>query len=458
MLSNHQIERLKGLLNKSTIIFSSPELLLAYSTDASNVQGYPDLVVVPTDRDEIIRVMKWAQQEKVPIIPRGSGTGVTGGAVPVFGGMVLSLSRMHRILDIDRSNMLVEVEPGVITEDLKEEVEKKGLFYPPDPASLKACTIGGNIAENAGGPKALKYGVTRDYCLGLEVVLSDGRIIHTGSKTLKSVVGYDLTRLMVGSEGTLGIITKAFLKLINKPESILIMRIFFSSIQEAVAGVIAVFQTGITPSTMELMDESSIRCVSAAGIGLDFPTNKRAMLLLEIDGEPGAIRLQANRIKDLFAQKFNVEVNEAVSEKEREELFRFRRSISPAIYRLGAKKLNEDICVPRNRLADCFRGLQEIAKKYNLNMANFGHAGDGNIHVNILLPDQEQEKKKALIAVKEIFQMTLVLGGSISGEHGIGITKAPYLDMEIDKEGIKLMKDIKSLFDPSGLLNPGKIF
>ncbi len=457
MLTTHQIERLKGLLNKSPII-SSPELLLAYSTDASNVPGCPDLVVVPTDRDETIRVLKWAQQEKVPIIPRGSGTGVTGGAVPVLGGVVLSLSRMHRILDINRSNMLAEVEPGVITEDLKEEVEKQGLFYPPDPASLKACTIGGNIAENAGGPKAVKYGVTRDYCLGLEVVLSDGRVLNTGSRTLKSVVGYDLTRLMVGSEGTLGIITKAFLKLINKPEAVLVMGIFLPSMQEAVAAVMTLFQTGITPSTLELMDESSIRCVAASGMGLDFPADKRAMLLLEIDGESGAIRQHANRIKDLFARQFKVEVDEAVSEKDKEDLFRFRRSISPAIYRLGARKLNEDICVPRDRLADCFSRLQEIGKRHNLNMANFGHAGDGNIHVNILLPDQEQEGGKAPAAVKEIFQMALDLGGSISGEHGIGITKAPYLNMEIDKEGIKLMKDVKSLFDSSGLLNPGKIF
>jgi glycolate oxidase len=456
MLTTHQIERLKSLLHKSAII-SSPELLLTYSTDASNLQGNPDLVIVPEDRDEVIRIMKWAYQEKVPVIPRGSGTGVTGGAVPISGGVVLSLSRMHRIIDIDRSNMIAEIEPGVITEDFKVEVEKQGLFYPPDPASLKACTIGGNIAENAGGPKAVKYGVTRDYCLGLEVVLSDGRILNTGSRTLKSVVGYDLTRLMVGSEGTLGIITKAYLKLINKPEATLMMRIFFPTIQRAVSAIMAIFQIGITPSILELMDESSIRCVSA-GMDLDFPADKKAMLLLEIDGEPGAIRRQSNRIKDLLARRFNAEVDEAESEEAMEELFRFRRSISPAIYKLGAKKLNEDICVPRDRLADCFRGLQKIAKRYNLNMANFGHAGDGNIHVNILLPDHEQEVKKASASVKEIFQMALDLGGTISGEHGIGLTKAPYLKMEIDKEGIKLMKDIKTVFDSSGLLNPGKIF
>ncbi|MGA1841689.1 MAG: FAD-binding oxidoreductase [bacterium] len=456
MLTTHQIERLKSLLHKSTII-SSPESLLAYSMDASNLRGNPDLVVVPEDRDEVIRIMKWACREKIPVIPRGAGTGVTGGAVPVFGGVVLSLTRMHRIIDIDRSNMMAEIEPGVITEDFKCEVEKQGLFYPPDPASLKACTIGGNIAENAGGPKAVKYGVTRDYCLGLEVVLSDGRVLNTGSKTLKSVVGYDLTRLMVGAEGTLGIITKAFLKLINKPEATLMMRIFFPTIQKAVSAIMAIFQLGITPSILELMDESSIRCVSAA-MDLDFPADKKAMLLLEIDGETGAIRRQSDKIKDLLARQYNVEINEARSEQETEEFFHFRRSISPAIYRLGAKKLNEDICVPRSRLADCFIALQKIAKKYNLNMANFGHAGDGNIHVNILLPDQEKEGKKAPDAVKEIFQMALGLGGSISGEHGIGLTKAPYLNMEIDKEGIKLMKDIKSIFDSSGLLNPGKIF
>jgi len=456
MLNSGKIDSLKGILRKSHI-YSSPESLLPFATDASNVPGYPDLVVVPQDKADVVEVMKWTHRERIAVVPRGSGTGVTAGAVPICGGVVLSLSRMHRILDINRSNMIAEVEPGVITGDLKDAVEKEGLFYPPDPASLKACTIGGNIAENAGGPKAVKYGVTRDYCLGMEVVLADGRVLRTGSKTLKSVVGYDLTRLMVGSEGTLGVITKVYLRLINKPETVRTLRVFFSSIDKAVSAIIAIFNTGITPSTLELMDKSSIHCVSAS-LDMDFPKDKDAMLLLEVDGESRGVDRQANRIKALLSNQFGAEVDEARSEQEREALFAFRRAISPAIYRLGAKKLNEDICVPRDCLAECFKRLEEIAERYDLNMANFGHAGDGNIHINILLRDEAREGKKAKAAVKEIFQMAVALGGTISGEHGIGVTKAPYLNMEIDPEEIKLMKAIKRLFDRHGLLNPGKIF
>ena len=455
-IKTSQVEALKGILPGSQII-SSPDLLQVYSTDASNVPGKPDLAVVAKSSDEVVRIMAWAQKEKIPVVPRGSGTGVTGGAVPSQGGIVLSLAGMHRILDINTSNMCVELEPGVITGDLKQAVEKEGLFYPPDPASLKACTIGGNIAENAGGPKAIKYGVTRDYCLGLEVVLSDGRILQTGARTLKSVVGYDLTRLFVGSEGTLGIITKIFLKLIHKPEALVTMRAFFPSIDRAVAGIMSIFQSGITPSTLELMDKSSIQCV-CEGLDLDFPRKQKAMLLLEVDGDSAMVRHQTSRIKDLLRKGCGLEVDEALTEKDREELYRFRRAISPAIYRLGARKINEDICVPRDRLAACFKGLEEIAERYHLNMANFGHAGDGNIHVNILLGEGKREANMAQKAVREIFQMTIALGGSISGEHGIGLTKAPYIGMELDPESIRLMKGIKALFDPLGILNPGKIF
>ncbi|MGA1796636.1 MAG: FAD-binding oxidoreductase [bacterium] len=453
MIVPSRIEGLKGLVSASSLL-ASPESLMVYRTDASNISGSPDLVVVPASRDEVIETMRWAHRERVPVVPRGAGTGVTGGAVPVQGGVVLALSRMHRILDIDRANMLAEVEPGVITGDLRDAVDREGLMYPPDPASLKSCTIGGNIAENAGGPKAVKYGVTRDYCLGLEAVLPGGGVLTTGARTLKSVVGYDLTRLLVGSEGTLGVITRVFLRLTRKPEAVRAMRLFLPSAQEAVSGVMAILRTGITPSTLEIMDKSSIQCV-CAGLDMDLPSGSDAMLLMEVDGESGEVRRQVERIQALFpGQGLDV----ASTDEEREELFHFRRSISPAIYRLGARKINEDICVPRDRLAECFQRLDRIASRYGLTMANFGHAGDGNIHVNILVRDEKGEGKTIQAAVREIFRMTLELGGSISGEHGIGVTKAPYLAMEINEQGMDVMRRIKALFDPRGILNPGKIF
>jgi len=453
MIIPSRIEGLKRLVSASSLL-SSPGSLLVYSTDASNIPGSPDLVVVPINRDEVIETMRWAHRERVPVVPRGAGTGVTGGAVPVHGGVVLALSRMHRILDIDRSNMLAEVEPGVITGDLRDAVDKEGLMYPPDPASLKSCTIGGNIAENAGGPKAVKYGVTRDYCLGLDAVLPGGGILTTGARTLKSVVGYDLTRLLVGSEGTLGVITRAILRLTHKPEAARAMRLFCASRQKAVSGVMAILRAGITPSMLEIMDKSSIQCV-CAGLDLDLPPRTSAMLLIEVDGESGEVGRQVERIRALFRGH---EIDVASTKEEREELFRFRRSISPAIYHLGARKINEDICVPRDRLAECFRRLDLIASRYGLTMANFGHAGDGNIHVNILVQDEKGEGETIQAAVREIFQMTLELGGSISGEHGIGLTKAPYLAMEINEQGLAIMRRIKALFDPRGILNPGKIF
>ncbi|MBN2372163.1 FAD-binding protein [bacterium] len=456
MLSASRIKKIEDILPSSRII-SSPAALLTYSTDASNLIGSPDIAVLPRNTEEVSKLLAWSYKERATVIPRGSGTGVTGGAVPVSGGMVLCLSQMDRILEIDRSNMLAVVEPGVITGDLQDEVEKLGLFYPPDPSSLKACTIGGNIAENAGGPKALKYGVTRDYCLGLEIALLDGQILHTGTRTQKSVVGYDLTRLLVGSEGTLGVITKVFLRLIHRPDAVCTMQAKFSSVEKAVAAINEIFRMGIIPSVMELMDEKSIKCVSSY-LDLDFPKDKGAMLLIEVDGKPDNVREQADRIKTLLTCVFSEEVEEALTEEDREGIINFRRSISPAIYRIGKNKINEDICVPRDRLADCFGGLQKIAEKFDLKMANFGHAGDGNIHVNIMIDDKTKDGARAEAAVREIFKMTLAMGGTISGEHGIGVTKAPYLGMELDASSIRIMKEIKASFDPLGLLNPGKIF
>jgi len=466
MLSKTKLEGLLDILPSSQILSSSPHII-PYRTDASNIIGAPDIVVLPEKKDEISRLLAWAYREKVYIVPRGSGTGVTGGSVPIYGGLVLCLTKMNRILDIDKKNMLAVVEPGVITGELKCSVEHEGLFYPPDPSSSNACTLGGNIAENAGGPKAVKYGVTRDYCLGLEVALCGGKILNTGAKSLKSVVGYDLTRLFVGSEGTLGVITKAFLKLIPKPETAATIKAYFRSLEDAVGAVTAIFQKGLIPSVLELLDYNSIKCVSAY-LKIELPADLGAMLIIEFDGANENVRSELACLKELFSHKPHLDIEIAKNEEEREDILRFRRSISPAIYRMGRKKINEDICIPRGKLIECFISLDRIADKYDLIMANFGHAGDGNIHVNIMLPDEgndciwksRERKKDSKLdkAVREIFEMALKLGGTISGEHGIGITKAPYMDLEISPTGIKYMKGIKEIFDPTGLLNPGKIF
>lgn len=466
MPATSHIAELREILPTAQII-TSHDLLLAYSADASNIVGLPNLVTIPGNTEEVKEILKWANRNQIPVVPRGSGTGVTGGCVPHRGGVVISMARMDKIIEIDKKNMIAEVEPGVVTGDFQRAVEKEGLFYPPDPSSLNVCTIGGNIAENAGGPRAIKYGVTRDYCLSLEAVLPNADIVNTGSRALKSVVGYDLTRLLIGSEGTLAIFTKIILKLIPKPEKTITMRIYLSSIENATDVINTIFDAGLIPSMVELLDKASIKCASQY-LKCNYPDKTAAMLILEIDGYESGVKLYLQRIKEILKRYPVLDLEIAGNDDERENILQFRRSISPAIYQVGSKKINEDICVPRSKLAECFKGLERIAQKYDLNMVNFGHGGDGNIHINIMIedttdnrggPEIDMKNKKGYEAsIREIFRMALMLGGSISGEHGIGLTKAPYLNMEIGPTSNTLMQQIKGVFDPDGLMNPGKIF
>jgi glycolate oxidase len=416
------------------------------------------LIVFPRTPQQISEILKLANQSHFPVIPRGAGTGFTGGTLPVEGGVVLVLTKMNKILRIDPENLLAIVEPGVVTYDLQQEVEKISLFYPPDPASLKTSTLGGNVAECAGGPRAVKYGVTKDYVLGLEVVLPTGEIISTGVQTVKSVVGYDLTKLLVGSEGTLGVITKIILRLLPLPKAKRTMLAIFPTIEAAAKTVSQIISSRIIPTTLEFMDNATIRCVEDY-LHMGLPVEAGALLIIEVDGAPEALQGEIEEIQKICQANQALETKVAKDKQEAEDLWKARRAVSSAVVKLNPTKINEDVTVPRSKVADILRRVEAISKKHNLIIVNFGHAGDGNIHVNVLIDRRKPgEEDRAHVAVKEIFKAALDLGGTLSGEHGIGITKAPYLTMELGDMGVEVMKRIKKSFDPNNVLNPGKIF
>src|SRR3990170_2773646 len=457
VLSHNVIKELTNIVGKDNIQ-TSKEDLICYSYDATNQKFLPDAVVFPKNVSEISLILKMANSEGFPVVPRGAGSGFSGGSLPVEGVVIVSLERMNKILKIDADNLIAIVEPGAVTGELQWEVEDLGLFYPPDPSSLKFCTIGGNVAEWAGGPRAVKYGVTKDYVLGLEVVLPTGEVINTGTQTIKGVVGYDLTKLMVGSEGTLGIVTKIILKLLPLPEATKTMLAAFPNMRDAAKTVSKIISSKIIPSTLEFMDKNSISCVEGySKTGLS--TDMEALLLIEVDGDSGLIEKQAETIKKVCLDYGAKEVRIAKDKREAKELWQIRRAISPSLAKLKPNKINEDIVVPRSKIPDAIIGIREIAKKHNLINANFGHAGDGNIHVNIMIDKSDKDEfEKAEKAVKEIFELVLDFGGTISGEHGIGISKMPYIGMELSQPAIEVMKKIKQVLDPKGILNPGKIF
>ena len=353
--------------------------------------------------------------------------------------------------------MIAVVEPGVINQHLQEKLEEKNLFYPPDPASMKFCTLGGNIAENAGGPRAVKYGVTKDYVLGLEVVLSDGTLLNTGGMTYKGVVGYDLTRLMVGSEGTLGIVTKIILKVLPLPEEIATLLCTFSTLEEAAQAIASITSSSIIPRTLEFMDHQSISAVeNYKQFGL--PLDAEALLLIEVDGPHSVVTRDAERIASICSS-FNGRISVADDIFSKQSIWEARRAISPALYYLKPTKISEDIVVPRGKIAGMLRTLRNISEKYEILIANFGHAGDGNIHVNIMTDKKNKDEyQRANDALKDIFESTLDMGGTISGEHGVGLTKKQFIGMELSETSIGIMKSIKNIFDPKGILNPGKIF
>jgi glycolate oxidase len=433
---------------------------LAYGTDALKKGQSADAVVLPGTTEEVAAVVRLCAEYRIPIVPRGGGTGYTGGSVPTQGGIVISLERMNRILEIDEANLLAVVEPNVITGDLQDAVEKVGLFYPPDPASLRQSVIGGNVAECAGGPRAFKYGTTKQYVLGLEAVLPTGEIIETGGKVVKNVVGYDLTHLLVGSEGTLAIITKVILRLVPKPPLQETLRATFPTVEAAVQAVTAIIRARVVPAAVELIDGDSLDAVA------DYlqtrslaPQGTAAILLVEVDGVPAAVADEANRVERALVESGATEVLHAREPAERQELWRVRRELSLSLRTLAPLKINHDVVVPKGRIPALFELVRRIRSGYGLRIPCFGHAGDGNIHVNIMVdPADTDQMQRARDAERALFEGVVALEGSISGEHGIGFSKARFLPLELSPDEIALMKRVKAAFDPHGILNPGKIF
>ncbi|TRO78324.1 FAD-binding oxidoreductase [Desulfuromonas acetexigens] len=457
MLDSRIIDQLRQIVGKDQVSAEKADLI-CYSYDATQQKFMPDVVVHPQTSEQISRIMRLANTEKVPVFPRGAGSGFTGGSLPTKGGIVLTTERMDKILEIDEENLVAVVQPGVVTEQFQIAVEKVGLFYPPDPASLKFSTLGGNVAECAGGPRCVKYGVTKDYILGLEVVTPTGDIITTGGPTMKGVVGYDLTKLMCGSEGTLGIVTRIVIKLLPLPEAKKTMLVLFDSIDGAAQAVSAIVRNKIIPTTLEFMDGRTLDCVKQA-TGLQVPDAARAVLIIEVDGDREFLDKQARRIADIIQPLGVVETRIAETPEESEALWQIRRSVSASLRKVNPDKYNEDICVPRSKVPEMIRKVDEISDRYGVPIVNFGHAGDGNIHVNIMIDKKiPGEQEKAEKAIKEVFEGALALGGTMSGEHGIGIAKAPYIPLEITPETALYMKTLKKALDPNNILNPGKIF
>lgn len=456
IIDNQVIKELAGIVGKNNI-FTDKADLICYSYDSTPIIHLPDIVVAPADKHEIAAVVKLANQYRFPIIPRGGGSNLSGGTVPITGGVVLALHRLDKIIEIDADNLTATLEPGVITATLHKEVEKLGLFYPPDPQSMLFSTIGGNVAENAGGPRGVKYGVTRDYILGLEVVTPGGEIFKVGGKTIKNVSGYDLIRLFTGSEGTLGIITEITVKLIPLPEAKRTILALFDTLDDAAKAVSGIIKRRIIPTTLELMDRKTMELIeSIKPVG--FPLDAEGALLIEVDGSADEVDKQANNVAATCTNCGAREVKVAQDAAQAAELWIGRRSAFGAMAKAARTVLIEDATVPRSKVPDIVRGIQDIAQRYRLNIPILGHTGDGNMHPNILTDERdEEEMRRVEKAIDEMFRLALDLGGTLSGEHGIGIIKQKYLEWEFGSVGIDIMKAIKNAIDPNNIMNPGKI-
>jgi glycolate oxidase len=430
-----------------------------YEHDALQIEYPAELVLVPGNTGEIAAVARLCDAHDVPLVVRGAGTGYTGGAVPICGGIVVSMERLNRILEIDEENLLAVVQPAVVTGDLQDAVEQRGLFYPPDPASLRQSSLGGNVAECAGGPRAVKYGTTKRYVLALEAVLPTGEVIRTGSKAVKNVVGYDLTQLLVGSEGTLAIITEITLRLIPKPVVQATMQATFADVEAAVAAVSVLLKARVVPATIELIDRESLSAVERRLGRAVAPHGTGAMLIVEVDGVAGGVEQESRSVVEACRHAGALAVSRADSEAERDAIWEARRELSFALRAIAPRKINHDVVVPRGRVPQLFALVERLRREQRLVMPCFGHAGDGNIHVNVMCdPANPDEMKRAKAAERALFEGVVALEGSISGEHGIGFAKAPHLGLELSSDVIALMKRVKHAFDPKGILNPGKLW
>lgn len=459
MLNKEEIVRaLKQRIDPQRVL-SDPEDLVTHSYDGTpTLNGAPAAIVQPITTEEISEVMKWAHENRIPVVPRGSGTGLSGGSVPIQGGIVVSTVRMNRILEVDEENLTMLVEAGTITADLANEAARHGLFYPPDPGSMKISTIGGNVVENSGGLRCLKYGVTEDYVLGLEAVLPDGEVFWTGSKSKKDVAGYNLKKMMVSSEGTLGIVTKVLLRLVPPPQASKTLLAYFPDMVSAGRAVAGIIAGKIIPCALEFLDSITINCVEDySKIGL--PRDAGALLLIQTDGYPAQVEEEAQKIEAICKQNQATEVKVARTQEEADNLAQARRVALAALARRKPTTILEDATVPRSKVPEMLAFIDETRKKYNLDIGTFGHAGDGNLHPTCLTDERNtEEMHRVEEAFDEIFKKAISLGGTVTGEHGVGCMKSKFLPLLVGEAGIKVMKRIKQTFDPAGVLNPGKIF
>jgi glycolate oxidase len=446
---------LERALGPSKLITSEEDCLNYAGDESDQAPVVPDAVVLASSADDIAKALAAANEAEVPIVPRAGGSGKSGGAVPVAGGIVLMTLGMNAIKEIDRAEQLAVVEPGVILADLHAAVEAEGLFYPPDPNSLKMCALGGNVAENAGGPRAFKYGVTREYVLGLEALLIDGTRIRTGRRTVKGVTGYDVTALLVGSEGTLAVTAEATLRLIPKPPAVATLLALFLNVHDAGRAVAGMVAAGLVPRCIELLDKGTLQAVRDRGVGID--ARAEAMLLIEVDGDPVSCDAAMEQVGNVCDSAAAIEVLAAQDAAQRERLWEARRQLSPATRAMARFKISEDVVVPRTRLVELLGEIEVISRETGIRMLNYGHAGDGNLHVNYLWNDPDETPQVAK-GLDRLFRAVVGMRGTLSGEHGIGTSKSAYLPLEQGPELIDLQRRLKAVFDPKGLLNPHKIF
>ncbi len=458
MISKTAIEHLRQKLGAANVAFEKEDLLVLGYDSTPGVHHLPEVAVYPTSSEGVLVAMEIARREGLPIVPRGSGTGLSGGSVPVKGGMVLCLNRMNRILEIDEENLTATCEAGVVTLDLFNATAARGLFYPPDPGSQKISTLGGNVMEDAGGLRGLKYGVTRDYVMALRCVLPDGSILTTGGKSVKDVAGYAFKDLLVGSEGTLGIITEVTVKLIPPPQAKRTFLAYFDDIRVAGAAVSKIIAAKIIPSTMEIMDRATINCVEDY-VRIGLPRQMAALLLIEVDGHPAMVAEEAAGVEAILKAVKAAEIHVAKDAEEAGKLAAARRTALSALARVSPTTLLEDATVPRSLLAETFAEIERLTAKYQLKVGTFGHAGDGNLHPTVLCDERNaEEMARAHAFYDDLYGKVLAWGGTVSGEHGIGLAKKEYLARQIGAGGVKVMRRIKDAFDPEGILNPGKIF
>ena len=457
------IAEFETILGKEFVLYDKENLEKYSHDETEDLHYYPEVVLKPRSAGEISSILKICNKKLIPVTPRGAGTGLSGAALPIYGGVLLSVERMNSIIQIDERNLQATVEPGVINETFQQAVKEKNLFYPPDPASKGSCFLGGNIALSSGGPKAVKYGTTKDYVLNLEMVLPTGEIIWTGANVLKNSTGFNLTQLIVGSEGMLGIVTKIVFRLIPLPQKTVVMLVPFFSAEKACESVAAVFRKGITPSGMEFMERDAIDWAMkyVSGISLQIKESVQAILLIELDGNDLDVMMKNAEIISEVMQKHECdEILFADTEEQKNNLWRMRRGVGEAVKSHSIYK-EEDTVVPRAELPKLLKGVKDIGKKYGFKSVCYGHAGDGNLHVNIIKENLSDEKWKNEIpnkAIPEIFELCVKLGGTISGEHGIGLVQKNYMNIAFPSVTIELQKQIKSVFDPNGIMNPGKMF